>query len=270
MPKKIKKPISRKPKTKNKNGVNVKINIDNSKKTTARRNAIKPSNMQPFVNFPSYQPTRIQQLEPKSQFNSPDFTKTMDEYQKQFKTYLETNDKSVKDMIEKYDDTLKKNIAPQKKEESKPGASNVYADTEGETFLEEPISKGGHNNWSKPNELKRNNIAEATAETLGINQLFEPQEVKPLNINEVVRGLPEEELNVGVLEAHDIKIERNIIKKYEEYVSNYKQFFNDDNYEKSMVNQKGKIIPAATWSIKVTALKNKIKKYKTYKEQIIK
>ena len=31
MPKKIKKPISRKPKTKNKNVVNVKINIDNSK-----------------------------------------------------------------------------------------------------------------------------------------------------------------------------------------------------------------------------------------------
>ena len=122
----------------------------------------------------------------------------------------------------------------------------------------------------KPNELKRNHIAEATAETLGINQLFEPQEVKPLNIKEVVRGLPEEELNVGVLEAHDIKIERNIIKKYEEYVYNYKQFYNDDNYEKSMVNQKGKIIPAATWSVKVTALKNKIKKYKTYKEQIIK
>ena len=139
MPKKIKKPISRKPKTKNKNVVNVKINIDNSKKTTARRTPIKPSNMQPFVNFPSYQPTRIQQLEPKSQFNSPDFTKTMDEYQKQFKTYFETNDKSVKDMIEKYDDTLKKNIAPQKKEESKPGASNVYADTEGTTVFSEPI-----------------------------------------------------------------------------------------------------------------------------------
>ena len=38
----------------------------------------------------------------------------MDEYQKQFKTYLETTDKNVKDMIEKYDDTLKKNKAPQK------------------------------------------------------------------------------------------------------------------------------------------------------------
>ena len=54
-----KKPISRKPKTisrkqksKSKNGVNVNINIDYSKKSTARRTPIKPSNMQPFVNFP--------------------------------------------------------------------------------------------------------------------------------------------------------------------------------------------------------------------------
>ena len=60
MPKKIKKPITRKTKTKNKNVVNVKINIDNSRKTTARRTSLKPSNMQPFVNFPSHQPARIQ------------------------------------------------------------------------------------------------------------------------------------------------------------------------------------------------------------------
>ena len=37
--------------------------------------------------------------------------------------------------------------------------------------------------------------------------------MKPLNIK-VVGGLPEEELDVGVLEAHDIKIERNIKKNY--------------------------------------------------------
>ena len=36
--------------------------------------------------------------------------------------------------------------------------------------------------------------------------------MKPLNIKEVVRGHPEEKLNMGVLEAHDIKIERNIMK----------------------------------------------------------
>jgi ribosomal protein L11 len=54
MPKKIKKPINRKTKFKNKNVVSVKINIDNSRKTTARRTTLKPSNMQPFVNFPSH------------------------------------------------------------------------------------------------------------------------------------------------------------------------------------------------------------------------
>ena len=115
MPKKSKKTISRKPKTKNKNVVNVKINIDNSKKTTARRTPVKPLNMHPFVNFPSFQPARIKYLEPKSNFQSPDFTKTMDEYQKQFKTYLETTDKSVKDLIGKYDDTLKKPLHRKKK-----------------------------------------------------------------------------------------------------------------------------------------------------------
>ena len=54
MPKKIKKSISRKPKPKKNDVVNVKINIDNSKKSTARRTALKPLNMQPFVNFPSF------------------------------------------------------------------------------------------------------------------------------------------------------------------------------------------------------------------------
>ena len=48
-------------------------------------------------------------------------------------------------MIEKYDDTLKKNIAPQKKENSKPGAFDVYADNEGETIFEQPVT----------NELKK-------------------------------------------------------------------------------------------------------------------
>ena len=48
MPKKPKKILIRKSKTKNKNTVNVKINIDNSRKTTARRTPIKPSNKEIF------------------------------------------------------------------------------------------------------------------------------------------------------------------------------------------------------------------------------
>jgi len=115
MPKKQKKILTRKSKTKNKNTVNVKINIDNSRKTAARRTPLKPSNMQPFVNFPTFQPARIQQLEPLKKYNNGDLTKTDDMYQKQFKTYLETTDKTVKDLIEKFDDDLKKNTAPQKK-----------------------------------------------------------------------------------------------------------------------------------------------------------
>ena len=86
--KKQKKTLTKK--TKLKSSINVKINIDNSKKTTARRTPLKVANMQPFANFPSYQPARVQQLEPIKKYESPDFTKTMDEYQKQFKTYLET------------------------------------------------------------------------------------------------------------------------------------------------------------------------------------
>ena len=238
------KTISRKPKTKNKNGVNVNINIDNSKKSTARRTPIKPSNMQPFVNFPSYQPTRIQQLEPKSQFNSPDFTKTMDEYQKQFKTYLETNDKTVKDMIEKYDDTLKKNTAPQKKEESKPGASNVYADTEGTTVFSEPIElkkkiithtkddsdlKVGFSGWDRKNDFQGNPLTSVKAETFGINNLFEAE---PLTVKSVVKGATKDERNEVKQVIEEEEKEEKVIEKYNKYLLAYKKVYgeNDNNY----------------------------------------
>ena len=66
-------------KIKNKNLINVKINIDNSKKSTTRRTQQPKQqniNTQPFVNFPSHQPARIQILETKSNsFSSPDLTK---------------------------------------------------------------------------------------------------------------------------------------------------------------------------------------------------
>ena len=138
MPKKQKKILTRKSKTKNKNTVNVKINIDNSRKTTARRTPIKPSNMQPFVNFPTFQPARIQQLEPLKKYNNGDLTKADDMYQQQIRTYLETSDKNIKDMIAKFDDTLKKNIAPQKTEESKPGASIDYTTNQCVTVFSQP------------------------------------------------------------------------------------------------------------------------------------
>ena len=266
--KKQKKPLMKKTKLKSlEKGVNVQVNIDNTRKSIARRTPSKPANLQPFVNFPSHQPARIQQLEPKQQFNNADFTKTMDEYQKQFKTYLETKDKDTKDMIEKFDDTLKKNIAPQKKEESKPGASNVLADNEGTVVMEQPIVKG-HTSWDKPNDFKQNQMAETKVEPLSINQLFE--EAQPLNIKDIVRGLGEQELTEGMKEAKNMKLEKNIIKKYEDYVSAYKQFYGNEDYDKKMLNKDGVVIPAATWAVKETALLNKIKMYNTHEEQLIK
>ena len=93
MPKTInKKTINKKTinkKTKLKNTVNVKINIDNSRKTTGRKGSTKAPTQQPLVNFPSSQPMRIQQLEPKQQFNNADLSNKLDSFQKQFKLLLE-------------------------------------------------------------------------------------------------------------------------------------------------------------------------------------
>ena len=48
------------------------------------------------------------------------------------------------------------------------------------------------------------------------------------------------------------------LTKYNDYVSTYKQYYNDDNYQKSMLNDRGKVITAAGWGIKTTALRKKI------------
>jgi len=259
MPKKIKKPISRKPKTKNKNVVNVKINIDNSKKSTARRNPMKPSNMQPFVNFPSYQPTRIQQLEPLKKYNNGDLTKTDDMYQKQFKNYLETTDKTVKEMIEKFDDTLKKNTAPQKTEVSKPGALNAYATDEGETILEEPISKVGHNNWSKPNELKQNVITETEAEAMLPHKLVGEAEAIDENIiiDNAIQNASLLQLNQKEGKIKEKKKELSLDSQYLRYVEAYNKL-DDENIEFIDIESKeGKKLNSTNWGRKAQALEKK-------------
>ena len=272
MPKKQKKILTRKSKTKNKNTVNVKINIDNSRKTTARRTPIKPSNMQPFVNFPTFQPARIQQLEPVKKYNNGDLTKVDDLYQQQFKTYFETSDKNIKDMIAKFDDTLKKNIAPQKTEESKPGASKVYADTEGNTVFEEPSSKTsiGLGSQSKSNGFNNNNILNADKDDgFGINKLFDPPiaEAKSLNLTEIVKGAGDDELNEGGKVVHNEKISRNVTKKYEEYKDKYIKYYEDKNYEKEdSLTEKGGVMTAANWGVKASAINKKIKRYGTLKK----
>lgn len=299
MPKKIKKPISRKPKPKNKNVVNVKINIDNSKKTTARRTPLKPSNMQPFVNFPSFQPTRIQQLEPKSQFTSPDFTKIDDMYQKQFKNYLETTDKSVKDIIEKFDDTLKKNTAPQKKEESKPGASNVYATDEGETVLEEPITikktsmktsepiqtqkpnithikddsnlKVGYSGWDRNNEFKGNPLTSTTTQLPQANQNIVQAEVidKKKFITDAINDATDpEELKKDAKRAEARAVELNKLNNYNNYLAAHKKFYGpDDDTYIDIKSDKGQSYNSANWITKTKPLINSIEKYGTFERQ---
>ena len=246
MPKKQKKILNKK--TKLKNTVNVKINIDNSKKTTARRTPLKVANMQPFANFPSYQPTRIQQLEPKQQFNNADLTKTMDEYQKQFKTYLETKDKDVKEMIEKYDDTLKKNVAPQKKENSKPGAFDVYADDQGETIFEQPVT----------NSLKKNKMTEAVVYPLQSNQLF--AETSPATVEALLEGSSTTDIEKAMKIAGNVKKDQKIIENYEKYVKAYKNNYNDNNYDPiDKPNKNNEQMDAAAWGKKASVLNKKIK-----------
>lgn len=258
MPKKQKKPLNKKPlkKSKIKSVVNVKINIDNSKKPTMRRASTKAPQQQPFVNFPTFQPTRIQQLEPKQQFNNADLTKTMDEYQKQFKTYLETKDQNVKDIIEKFDDTLKKNIAPPKKERSQPGAYDTYADDEGNEVFEQRFKKY---TWTNSNELNRNTMLETEVEPLTANQLFE--EARPVTTKEIVRGLGPEEKDEAESELKNVRKEDSVLKKYEDYVNAYKRYYGDEdeNYDKiNELNSKGKTRDAKAWSKKTGTLERKI------------
>jgi hypothetical protein len=220
--------------------------------------------MQPFVNFPSYQPARIQQLEPLKKYNNGDLTKTDDMYQKQFKAYLDTTDKTFKDLIEKFDDTLKKNTAPQKKEESKPGASNVYADTEGTTIFSEPILKGGHNNWSKPNELKQNVITETEAETFGINKLVGEAEAIDANIiiDDAIQNASLLQLNQKEGKIKEKKKELSLDSQYLRYVAAYNKL-DDKNIEFIDIESKeGKKLNSTNWGRKAQALEKKYKKQK--------
>jgi hypothetical protein len=269
MPKKQKKPSNKKPlkKSKIKSVVNVKINIDNSKKPTMRRASTKAPQQQPFVNFPTFQPTRVQQLEPKQQFNNADLTKTMDEYQKQFKTYLETKDQDVKDLIEKFDDSLKKSIAPPKKERSRPGAYDAYADEEGQTVFESDKPK--KDTWTNRNELKRNTMVETEVEPLSANQLFE--EAMPVTNKQIIRGLGPEEKDEVESELKNVRKEDSLEKNYQDYVNVYKRFHGDEdeNYIKiNEPNPDGKIRGSQAWSKIRNNIIKKIEQYGTREQEL--
>jgi hypothetical protein len=199
----------------------------------------------------------------------------MDEYQKQFKTYLETTDKSVKYLIEKYDDTLKKNTAPPKREESKPGASNVYATDEGETVLVEPIEpkkpnmtytkddfnlKVGLNGWNKSNGIKGNPLTSIKAATLGINELFGavPLDAEPLTVKSFVKGLSKAKRTEGKSEIIKEDKEEEIIEKYNKYLIAYKKVYgeNDNNY----IDINSEKVEKYNWGNATFHLEKKIKK----------
>ena len=273
MPKKQKKPLNKKPlkKSKLKNVVNVKINIDNSKKTTGRRVAAtnKAPTQQSFANFPSYQPTRIQQLEPKQQFNNADLTKTIDEiYQKQFKIYMDAQDKELKKWIDENDDSLKKDLAPSQKD-SAPGAFNVYADNKGKVVSEGPVPK---NTWINPNEFKQNTMLETDAEPFGINRLFEEDtqgnileivaEAKGADIDEMIRGGTQEERDKAKTSLENVKREQSILKKYEEYKAAWRQYYKNNEYQEQHAS-----VSAAGWGKKASDLIKKIEEYGTYEDE---
>jgi len=145
-PKKKTKKLQNKSKVKNKasNKTNIKITIDNSRKTQAR----KPADNKPkgHVNipvnyFPQFTPARpvITDISPNQGFNTVNFEKVNNEYQTQFKNYFDGKlDDMEKRLLEQSE---KKNTAPPRPEMAKPGASHQYTDYDGETVYQEPIRK---------------------------------------------------------------------------------------------------------------------------------
>jgi hypothetical protein len=287
MPKKQKKTVNKKPLKKSKNVVNVKINIDNSKKTTGRRVAAtsKAPSQQPFANFPSYQPTRIQQLEPKQQFNNADLTKTIDEiYQKQFKVYMETQDKELKKLIEDNDDSLKKNIAPPTKDRSMPGAFNTFTDNKGNVILQEPVKPPAKSDtWNNPNEFKRNPMSKTEAEPLSGNKLIETDsrpnileivaeaaeaaeaadivaeaEADEPTVDKMMRGATPEQRKEAKTSFDNLEREEKIIKSYEKYVAAHKEYYENDNYKKFTTS-----ISSQGWGSKRAPISKKIEEFGT-------
>ena len=273
MPPKKKKPLK---KSKLKNVVSVKKprvkpSVKQSVKPSVnpRVELIKAMPQQPFVNFPSYQPTRIQQLEPKYEFSKADLTKTMDEYQKQLKVYMETTDKSVKDLIEKHDDTLKKNTAPSS---NQPGASTEFTNSEGETIYSEPVIKTTHN-WHNSNSIPQNKMLESKVDNMPSNRLFnrprtyvnneEIDEEIDKDIPMIATAVTEiEATSANISDVENLKRELSIQKIYEEYKVAYKQYHENNDYDE--FNPR---MPASSWSNKRNSILKKIEEYGTYAKQ---
>jgi hypothetical protein len=255
-------------KIKVKQGIKININVDNSKRTTTRRQPQKPANMLPFVNFPSYQPARqvIQEVRPNN-YNSPDLSKIDEQYQKQFKTYLETTDKAIKEMIEKHDDTLnKKNTAPPPPPPPppQPGAYNNYTDYEGNEFFEEPIPKKqftkddsnlnvGYNRWDNKNKFTTVNLDNNNNE-FKANQMYEPDvEVKPLDTSELIRNAAKDERDKAKKEIKKVELDENKLMAYERYKILWQELNPDKQFNYSIDKYN-----TQNWTIQANKLEKKI------------
>ena len=200
----VKKYKIKKLKIKNKkasNGINIKINIDHSKRSNNKRatSSKQPTQQQPFY-FPQSQ-ARIVEIKP-SNYSSPDFTKTIEEYQKQQREYFDNKLSNYeKEIVEKFDDSLKKKSSMVPPQNINPhGASHQLTDYEGNEILNEPIvnKKATHN--------QMNNIVEKEPTIFQSNNMVDAE---PLNIKSVVKTLNTEELydaEEGIKETkHDEK-----------------------------------------------------------------
>ena len=166
-------------------GTNIKITIDNSRKTQARKSSEnKPKGHVniPINYFPQFTPARpvITDISPNQGFNTVNLEKINNEYQTQFKNYFEGKlSEFEKKMLE---ESEKKNTAPPRPEMAKPGASHQYTDYDGETVYQEPIQKQPTNIHGKMiDELKTRLKGITNATPIGKPQNANIAEAKPMN-----------------------------------------------------------------------------------------
>jgi hypothetical protein len=239
-------------------GVNIKINIDQSKRSNNKRATSSKTPIQQPIYYPQQQQARLIEIKPNN-YNSPDFTKTIEDYQKQQRQYFDDKLSNYeKEIIEKFDDSLKKkssmvppqNIIPH-------GASHQHTDYEGNEIYNETIinKKAVHNqinnlNEKKPMNFHNNNMVEA----------------EPLNIKSLAKSLNKDERNdakEGLKEGDNIE---NLQTLYNNYVNLFLKLYKNGKDENNnsirsidYFNDKG-IHENSSWSNTIRSLRKKISK----------
>lgn len=256
----VKKNKIKKLKTKNKkvsNGVNIKINIDQSKRSNRKAAGSKSTAYQQPIYYPQQQ-ARLVEIKP-SNYSSPDFTKTIEEYQKQQREYFDNKLSNYeKEIIEKYDDSLKKKSTMVPQQNISPGASHQYTDYEGNEIYNETIvnKKAVHNqinnlNEKKPINFQNNNMLDA----------------EPLTVNNYVTSLDEKE-DEELEEAQKGKKHNTKLKnKYNEYVNLFNSLYPSGKDDKGdiihpidLYDNKATNKQLSAWNNTIKPLKNKISK----------